>query len=76
LREYGVRIFTDVHTSGHCGREDLRDMIYLVEPKHIIPAHGDLAKLTPMTELSSEMGYKLGKNSHLMQNGNTLELEK
>ncbi len=74
LKDYGVRIFTDVHTSGHCGREDLRDMIYLLEPKHIIPAHGDLAKTTPMAELGTEMGYKLGKSIHLMQNGNTLDL--
>ena len=75
LKEYGCRIFTDVHTSGHCGREDLRDMIYLLEPKNIIPAHGDLAKLTPMAELATELGYKLGKSVHLMQNGNTLELD-
>ena len=75
LRDYGVRIFTDVHTSGHCGREDLRDMIYLVEPKHIIPAHGDLSKLTPMAELATELGYKLGKSVHLMQNGQTLDLD-
>lgn len=76
LKEYGCRIFTDVHTSGHCGREDLRDMISLVEPKIIIPAHGDLSKLTPMAELSTEIGYKLGQNIHLMQNGNILDLEK
>jgi len=76
LKDYGCRIFTDVHTSGHCGREDLRDMISLLEPKHIIPAHGDLAKLIPMAELSTEMGYKLGENIHLMQNGNILELDK
>ena len=75
LKGYGCRIFTDVHTSGHCGREDLRDMILLLDPENIIPAHGDLAKLTPMAELSTEMGYNLGKNVHLMQNGNTLELD-
>jgi ribonuclease J len=75
LKERGVRIFTDVHTSGHCGREDLRDLIEMVKPKHIIPAHGDIAKLTPLAELATEMGYTLGKTVHLMQNGQTLKLE-
>lgn len=76
LKEKGVRIFTDVHTSGHCGREDLRDMIDMLKPRHIIPAHGDLSKLAPMAELASELGYKLGKDVHLMQNGQSLEIEK
>jgi len=76
LKEFGVRIFTDVHSSGHCGREDLRDMITLIKPKHIIPAHGDLSKLTPLAELASELGYTLGKDVHLLQNGQSLTLEK
>ena len=75
LKEKGVRIFTDVHTSGHCGREDLRDLIEMVKPKHIIPAHGDLDKRAPLAELAGEMGYELGKNLHLVQNGQTLRLE-
>lgn len=75
LKEKGVRIFTDVHVSGHCAREDLRDLITMIKPKHIIPAHGDIAKLTPLAELATELGYVLGKNIHLMQNGQTLQLE-
>jgi len=74
LKEKGVRIFTEVHVSGHCAREDLRDLITMIKPQHIIPAHGDIAKLTPLAELATEMGYKLGKNVHLMQNGQTLKL--
>jgi ribonuclease J len=75
LKEKGVRIFTDVHVSGHCAREDLRDLITMMKPKHIIPAHGDLVKLTPMAELATELGYVLGKNIHLMQNGQILQLK-
>jgi ribonuclease J len=75
LKEKGVRIFTDVHVSGHCAREDLRDLITMLKPKHIIPAHGDIAKLTPLAELATELGYVLNKNVHLMQNGQTLQLE-
>jgi len=67
LKQKGVRIFGDVHVSGHASREDLRDFINMVQAEHIIPAHGDLAKLTPMAELATELGYKLGKDVHLMQ---------
>ena len=75
LKEKGVRIFTDVHVSGHCAREDLRDLITMIHPKHIIPAHGDISKLTPLAELATELGYILGQNIHLMQNGQTLQLD-
>lgn len=74
LKAKGARIFTDVHVSGHCGREDLRDLIEMTQPQHIIPAHGDLAKLSPMVELAREMGYKMGKTVHLMQDGQKLVL--
>lgn len=74
LKQKGVRIFGDVHVSGHASREDLRDFINLVNAENIIPAHGDLSKLTPMTELASELGYKLGKNVHLMQDTQKLDL--
>ena len=74
LKQKGVRIFGEVHVSGHASREDLRDFINMIQPEHIIPAHGDLSKLTPMAELASELGYKLGKNVHLMQDTQKLAL--
>jgi ribonuclease J len=74
LRKIGVRIFDDVHVSGHGGKEDLRDLISIVKPRHIIPAHGSTQQLTPMIELAREMGYKTGKECHLMQNGQMLRL--
>jgi ribonuclease J len=74
LKEKGVRIFTDVHVSGHCGREDLRDFIEMLKPQHIIPAHGDIQKLTALVELATELGYKLGKNVHLLQDGQEVTL--
>ncbi|MEM2956003.1 MAG: RNase J family beta-CASP ribonuclease [Candidatus Pacearchaeota archaeon] len=75
LKEKGARIFTDVHTSGHCGREDLRDLITMLKPKHIIPAHGDLDKRTPLAELAGELGYRLGETIHLLQNGQVLKID-
>ncbi len=75
LKEKGVRLFDDVHVSGHCGREDLRDMIELLQPLHIVPAHGDMSKLTALAELASELGYDIGKEVHLMRNGQSVEFE-
>jgi ribonuclease J len=74
LKKSGVRIFDNIHVSGHPGREDLRDLITLIHPENIIPAHGSLMHLTPMMELAREMGYKSGKNCHLMENGQRLRL--
>jgi ribonuclease J len=74
LKKAGVRIFDNIHVSGHAGREDLRDLISMINPEHIIPAHGSLMQLSPMVELAKEMGYKTGKNCHLMQNGQKLRL--
>ena len=73
LRKKGVRIQTDVHVSGHASREDLRDLLKILKPKHIIPAHGTLQQETPMIELSSELGYKFGETSHLSSNGKVLK---
>ena len=75
LKKDEVRIFDNVHVSGHGSREDLRDFISILKPKHIIPAHGSLQQLTPMIELATELGYKTGKECHLMQDGNVLELK-
>ena len=69
LKKFGVRIFDNVHVSGHGGREDLRDLISIFKPKNIIPSHGSTQQLTPAIELAREMGYKAGKECHLMQDG-------
>ncbi|MCK9568191.1 RNase J family beta-CASP ribonuclease [Candidatus Pacearchaeota archaeon] len=74
LKKSGVRIFDNIHVSGHAGREDLRDLISLIHPEHIIPAHGSSMQLIPMIELAKELGYKAGKNCHLLENGQKIKL--
>ena len=74
LKKSKPRIFRDAHVSGHAGREDLRDIMQIVNPKHVIPAHGGLDKTEPMADLVKELGYKLGKQCHLMQDGGVLQL--
>ncbi|MFH1133986.1 MAG: RNase J family beta-CASP ribonuclease [Nanoarchaeota archaeon] len=74
LRYHDIRIFTDIHISGHAAREDLRDLIKLVRPKHVIPAHGDLVKRSALKDLALQMGYASEKSVHLLKNGDRLQL--
>ncbi|GIU68633.1 MAG: ribonuclease J [Candidatus Pacearchaeota archaeon] len=74
LRKKGVRLHTDIHVSGHGSREDMRDLIKILKPKHVIPAHGSLQQEAPLIELASELGYKFGETSHLSSNGKVLKI--
>ena len=74
LKKFGVRIFDNVHVSGHAGREDLRDLLEMIHPQNIIPAHGTLQQLSPMVELARELGYRPGKECHIMQDGQKIRL--
>jgi len=74
LKKHHVRIFDNVHISGHGAKEDLRDFIQLTNPKCIIPSHGDLRKLGAGARVAEEMGYKIGKNVYIMQNGRCVEI--
>jgi ribonuclease J len=74
LRRQGVRLQTDVHVSGHGGREDLRDLLEMLKPEHLIPAHGSLKQEAPLIDLAGEMGYKFQDNSHLSSNGKVIKL--
>ena len=67
LKKRGARMFNNIHVSGHAGREDLRDFINLLNPEHIIPAHGPHEKTQPLIELGKEIGYK-PKFLHLTSN--------
>ena len=68
LREKGVRIFRDIHVSGHAAREDHRDLINMINPKHIIPSHAGHEKAQHIVSLAAECGL-LPANIHLMENG-------
>lgn len=69
LHASGARVYTNAHVSGHAGREDHRDFIRMLKPKHIIPAHGDLNMLTTYGELAEEEGYRIGDTVHILRDG-------
>jgi ribonuclease J len=75
LRSKKARLFLDVHASGHCYREDIRDVIKLFKPEHIIPCQGTHAHMEGLIELGEEMGYKQGKTIHMMNDGQITDLK-
>ena len=73
LKRKGIRLFNNLHVSGHAGREDLRDFINMLSPENIIPAHGSHDKIQPMITLSQELGYKERKNVFLINDKQRLD---
>lgn len=75
LKKARVRIFTEIHVSGHAAREDLRDFIQMVKPQNIIPAHGDAAMEMALGGLAEEIGYKIGENVHILCDGDRVKIK-
>ncbi|MBD3361736.1 RNase J family beta-CASP ribonuclease [Candidatus Woesearchaeota archaeon] len=73
LKGMGVRIFKDIHVSGHGGYEDIRDLLRMTSPKHVIPAHAENKGVDAFVELAREMGYSR-KFIHPFKNGEKLIL--
>lgn len=69
----GLRIFKDVHASGHCFKEDLRDFINMLNPENIIPCQGDAEHFKGVLNLGLEMGYNK-KNIHLLKESQKIKI--
>ena len=69
LKQHHVRIFKDLHSSGHASREDLRDLLNMVKPEHIIPAHGNDTMKGALVDLAVEKGYMRDKTVHTISDG-------
>lgn len=74
LKKFKVRIFDNVHVSGHGGKEDLRDLLNLTQPEHFIPSHGEEKKRQAGMDVAIELGYKKGVDVHMLSNGEHLEI--
>lgn len=65
----------DVHTSGHGQQEDLKMMITLIKPDHLVPVHGNFY----MREVHAGLGPLAGvkeANVHVIDDGDVLEFRK
>jgi ribonuclease J len=74
LKKTGVRLFKDIHVSGHSAREDLKDLLIMIKPKNVIPAHCSKEMKEGMAELCYEMGYKK-ENIRLIRDGDTTVIQ-
>ncbi len=74
LRSFGVRVFDDVHVSGHASKEDHRRMLRMIKPDHVIPCHGGINMRGNYAALAIEEGYEFNKNIHLLNNGTGIEI--
>src|SRR3989344_672709 len=66
LANRNVRIFKDVHVSGHGALEDHRELTSMVRPENIIPVHAGAKKAQIIKDLAAKMGYQ---NTFLMEDG-------
>jgi len=74
LRNKNVRIFKNLHVSGHASKEDHRKLIDLLKPESIIPCHGSIDMRGAYLSLAIEEGYVLNKNLFMLCNGNSIEV--
>ncbi len=74
LRASGVRLYKNIHTTGHAHREDHRDFINFLEPENIVPSHGTIQKLGSYVDLAREEGYSLEKDVFIGENGRIIDL--
>jgi ribonuclease J len=75
LRKNKARLFTNVHSGGHIYREDMRDMVKIFQPEHLVPCQGSHDHMKGFIELGQEEGYKLGKTIHMLNNGQPIKLK-
>jgi ribonuclease J len=75
LKMRGARIYDNVHVSGHACKEDHWELLRLINPEHVIPAHGNLVTHGHYLLIAEETGYSLGSNIHLVRNGQELLIE-
>jgi ribonuclease J len=75
LYKRGAEVLYDplapVHVSGHARREELSEMIRLVQPRHFVPIHGEYRHLVLHRALAIKSGM-VERNCFLLEDGDTL----
>ncbi len=74
LLTHKVEIFRNIHVSGHAFIEDLKDLIKLLKPKHLIPSQGEPEKILTLAAAAETLGYRLDESVHILKNGDRLRL--
>jgi len=61
-----------VHVSGHASQEEMKLLLHLVQPKYLIPIHGELRMLKQHAQLAEEIGIPK-ENISVIENGQIIE---
>ncbi len=69
LKMQGVRMMKNVHVSGHASKEDLRELLRIVNPENVVPAHGQYTMLVAWAEMAEEEGYRIEEDIFVRRNG-------
>ncbi len=75
LEAFRCKIFKDIHVSGHASRDDHRDLLGMIHPKHIVPVHGHVQLKEGMIELAEELGYEQEKNLWILPDQGKFEFK-
>ena len=70
----GARIYDDIHVSGHLNREGHYQMLDILQPQHVIPAHQEMKGYADYVSLAENEGYELDRDLHITRNGNLIQL--
>ena len=62
---------SDIHSSGHAYKEELKLMLNMVKPRFFIPIHGEYRHLVKHVQLARETGIPQ-ENSLIVENGDTI----
>jgi ribonuclease J len=62
-----------VHVSGHAHQEELRTMLSLIRPRHVMPIHGEYRMLAAHAKLAREAGVS-DERILFAENGSVIEL--
>ncbi|MCD4666727.1 ribonuclease J, partial [archaeon] len=74
LKKVGVRVFKDIHVSGHASLQDHRDLIEMLKPKHLIPTHAESDNYQGIEELAiKHLGFTK-KSYHRIHDGDVIEI--
>jgi len=63
-----------VHVSGHANQDEMKLMLNMVNPKYLIPIHGELRHLKQHAVLAEESGFPIEKVL-VIENGEVIEFE-
>ncbi len=72
----GARVIYDpiapVHVSGHASQEEMKLMLHLVQPKYLLPVHGELRHLHQHAAMARELGLP-ADHIAVVENGQVIE---